>query len=339
MTLKNLFSVLILSFIFLRCSSDPLDVDASDVDLTINFRKVHSKLYHADSMELIKVHSKYKKEITEIYNYYLGRCMEFTEDMPDSSFAKQMIFLQSDPIMKDFEIAIEKKFHSLNSVEAKIVDGFKHLKYHLPRAKMPSDIIFINSRFQSNVFCSEKEISIGLERYLGGNSTVIQKYLDPREFYNWIKEGMDARFIERDALAGWISTHVVENKEGNLAERMIFWGKVLYYTKAAFPEMEEHLIMRYKKSGWDWAVGNERDFWEYLVKEKALFASDELQIANMIKEGPTTSGLPEKGGPDRMGQFIGYRMVRHYMKEKEIVVAKLAKVPYNSILQEYKIED
>ena len=56
-----------------------------------------------------------------------------------------------------------------------------------------------------------------------------------------------------------------------------------------------------------------------MVKEKALFSSDELQIANMIKEGPTTSGLPEKGGPDRMGQFIGYRMVRHYMKEKEMI--------------------
>jgi hypothetical protein len=339
MTLKNLFSVLILSFIFFGCSSDPLDVDVSDVDLTIKFRKVHSKLYHADSTELIKAHSEFKKEITEIYNYYLGRCMEFPEDMPDSSFAKQMIFLQSDPIMKDFETAIEKKFPSLKSVEAKIVDGFKHLKYHLPKAKMPSDIIFINSRFQSNVFCTEKEISIGLERYLGSNSTVIQKYLDPREFYNWIKEGMDARFLERDALAGWISTHVVESKEGNLAERMIFWGKVLYYTKAAFPEMDDHLIMRYKKSGWDWAIKNERDFWEYLVKEKSLFASDELMIANMINPGPTTSGLPEKGGPDRMGQFIGYRMVRHYMEEKEIDVAKLAKVPYNSILQEYKIED
>ena len=31
--------------------------------------------------------------------------------------------------------------------------------------------------------------------------------------------------------------------------------------------------------------------------------------------------------------------IREFMEEKEIEVGKLAKVPYNSILQEYKIED
>ncbi|MFT6245331.1 MAG: hypothetical protein ACJA0U_002822 [Salibacteraceae bacterium] len=265
--------------------------------------------------------------------------MEFREDMPDSSFVKQMIFLQSDPIMKDFETAIEKKFPSLNSVEAKIVDGFKHLKYHLPNWKMPKDIIFINSRMQSNVFCTENEVAIGLERYLGPNSSIVKKYLDPRIFFSWIKKGMDSKYLERDVLAGWISTHLIEESDGNLAERMIRLGKVLYLTKASFPEMDDHLIMRYKKSDWDWAVKNELGFWEYLVKEKSLFASDELMIANMINPGPTTSGLPEKGGPDRMGQFIGYRMVRNYMEEKKIKVSELHKVPYNSILQEYKIED
>lgn len=339
MTLKSLFSLLILGFIFIGCSSDPLDVDVSNIKLKIKFHNVHSELYKSDSEKLIKAHQNYKKEISEIYDYYLGACMEFPQDMADTAFVNRMDYLKSDPVMKDFENAIDKKFSNLTAIEAKLIDGFKHLKYHLPKANMPTDIIYINSRIQSSVFCTEKEIAIGLERYLGANSAPIKKYLDPSVFYNWIVKGMDAKFLERDVLAGWISTHVVENSEGNLAERMIRWGKVLYFTKAAFPAMPEHLIMRYSQDGWKWAVKNELDFWKYLIDQDALFGTVELNVMNMINAGPTTSGLPEKGGPDRMGQFMGYRMVRNYMEVKEIKLSKLAKVPYNDILQEYEIED
>lgn len=339
MTLKSFFSVLILGLIFTSCTNDPLNVDVSDVQITVKFHNVHSELYNSSSKNLIQVHNRYKKNIPEIYNYYLGACMEFPQNMADTSFVSQMNFLKSDPVMKDFEIAIGKKFSNLDATEAKLIDGFKHLKYHFPKEKMPTDIIYINSRLQSSVFCTENEIAIGLERYLGANSEPIKKYLDPRVFYKWIVDGMDAKFMERDVLAGWISTHIVDESEGNLAERMIRWGKVLYFTKAAFPEMADNLIMRYSEDGWDWAVKSELDFWKYLIDQKALFGTEDLNVMNMINPGPTTSGLPEKGAPDRMGQFMGYRMVQNYMEVKEIPLSKLAKVSYNDILQEYEIED
>ena len=45
----------------------------------------------------------------------------------------------------------------------------------------------MNSLFQSNAFCTEKEIGIGLERYLGKKVDVI-KELPNEPFYDWIKE-------------------------------------------------------------------------------------------------------------------------------------------------------
>lgn len=339
MTLKSIFSVLIFGLILMGCTNNPLDVDVSDVQLSIKFYNVHSELYKSSSKDLVEVHNRYKKNIPEVYNYYLGVCMEFPENMADTSFVNRMNYIKSDPVMKDFELAISKKFSNLDDIEVNLVDGFKHLKYHFPNERMPTDIIYINSRLQSSVFCTEKEIAIGLERYLGADSEPIKKYLDPTVFYKWIIDGMDVKFLERDVLAGWISTHIVEESEGNLAERMIHWGKVLYFTKAAFPEMPDNLIMRYSEDGWNWAVTNELEFWKYLIDQKALFGTEELNVMNMINPGPTTSGLPEKGAPDRMGQFIGYRMVRNYMELKRIPLSKLAKVPYNDILQEYEIED
>ena len=74
------------------------------------------------------------------------------------------------------------------------------------------------------------------------------------------------------------------------------------------------------------------------VNEKMLFKNNDLDKANLLKEAPFTIGLPEKS-PDRFGQFLGWQMVRHYMKKNKITLEELIKIPYNNILQEYEIEE
>ena len=59
---------------------------------------------------------------------------------------------------------------------------------------------------------------------------------------------------------------------------------------------------------------------------------------NMLGEGPFTPGLPEKG-PDRLGQYLGWQMVRAFNNDKEMKLSDLMKVPYNTILQAYEIKD
>ena len=58
---------------------------------------------------------------------------------------------------------------------------------------------------------------------------------------------------------------------------------------------------------------------------------------NLLNEGPFTPGLPQKG-PDRLGQFLGWRMVRKYMEVKDITVEELMNVPYTEIIVEYEID-
>ena len=85
---------------------------------------------------------------------------------------------------------------------------------------------------------------------------------------------------------------------------------------------------------------DDREFlcWKYIVEQKYLFKIDELIASNFLKEAPFTTGLPNKS-PDRIGQFIGWRMVQNYMTKNEITLNELLKVPYNTILQEYEIEN
>jgi hypothetical protein len=48
-------------------------------------------------------------------------------------------------------------------------------------------------------------------------------------------------------------------------------------------------------------------------------------------------GFDEKS-PDRMGQFIGFRMIQKYMEITDDTVEEMLKKPYEEILVEYEIE-
>lgn len=119
---------------------------------------------------------------------------------------------------------------------------------------------------------------------------------------------------------------------------MIQWGKVYYILHAIYPDLPLHYVLRYQKEKYEWTEKNEEQIWKYLVTQSLVFSKNERDISNFINDGPFTPGLPEKG-PDRLGQFIGFKMVYNYMdNHTKKSLEDLVNTPYNSILQEYQID-
>ena len=328
----SLFLILLLS----GCTSNPLDISIDGIKSDIEFVNVDEGLFYSDSVWLIKNHQNYKKEIKDIYDYEIGHCLQIG-NVNDSVFYTSLMAFRNDTSIQKLEGYIQKEFKSKAEIELKIKDGFSHLKYHFPKGKQPQKIVYLNALFNSGVFCTEKEIGIGLERFLGEKNEIVQQ-LNPQYYFDWMKSAMDKKYIERDVLAGWISTHYVDDVNGALAEYIVRAGKIMYLTEAAFPDENPELILRYSKEDYDWALKNEYAFWKYLVDENLLFKKDERTTMNMINEGPFTPGLPDQDSPDRLGQFIGWRMIHSYMEQNDITLEELLKLPYNEILQAYEID-
>lgn len=342
MTLKSIFSLLLLSTFIVACQSNPLDVDVSNVKLKLKFVNIDQALYKTPKKKLISAHRGFKKNAKDVYLFNLAACYEIDPKVSDTGFVSQVLDYRKDEVAMSLEREIARKFtkKKKKEIEANLIDGFKHLKYHLPRHKRPKYIAFMNSLMRVSIHCEKTGIGIGLERYLGSTASFYKK-LNPRYHHEWMKKAMKTEYIERDVIAGWIDRHYFGGKaaSGNLAERMIRWGKTLYLTKAAFPNMEDHLIVRYTKSDYRWAKKNELGMWKYLVDQKLLFSKEELTMMNMLNPGPTTSGLPQDGAPDRMGKYLGYQMVKKFMEKTGTDVGKLLNTPYNDILQQYEVEE
>lgn len=332
---KNSWYLLFL-VLFLASCSDPLDVDVSEVKVDISFVDINHVIVDADSAELIHKHHQFFKEYEDIYSYLIGYCLRIGK-VEDSAFYNSVIDYRLDPSIQEMNADITKMFSDMSKHESMIIDGFKHLKFHLPNGHLPSTIVYINSLFNSGVFCTENEIGIGLQQYLGKDNEVV-KQLNPQYYYDWMKEGFDVRYLERDVLTGWIETHSIDESEGALIEQIIRWGKVLYLTEASFPDIDESIILRYTEAEMKWAKENEYAFWKYLVDEDLLFKIDERTTRNMVGDGPFTAGLPQEGSPARMGQYLGWRMCHSYMEQYNVSVKELIELPYNEILQEFEIE-
>lgn len=336
MTRKSIFIVAVVLSTLSACRYDPLDVDTTDVRISVGFVNLDSLLWNSDSSALIGVYHEMKTSIPELFDYQVGYCMGIGK-VSDTAFVNSVLTYREDAMIQQLEQEIAGKFDRLDTYKKELKSGFTYLKAHLPSAPIPKKIVFQNSLFTSSAFSTETEIGIGLERYLGVNSTMV-KQLPAEPFYEWIKEGFDARYLSRDVLASWIMTNIVAEEEGNLAQQIIRYGKVLYLTQAAFPTSDEATILRYSKEDLQWAMDNEYAFWKYLIDQDMLFKTDERNAANMLTEGPFTPGLPEKG-PDRLGQFLGWRMVKNYMETTEASFEELLNIPYNEILQSYEVEE
>jgi hypothetical protein len=254
---------------------------------------------------------------------------------PDSSFLKATQAFYSNTYFRALSNALDSKKKWRLKTMNELIYGFKALQHFLPKYKDPSQLVFANTRFTASAFCTDKSIVIGQERYLGATHSLIES-LPENQFYRWIKEAMEPQYAAGDALLVWMSSHVLPETTENYASEMLRWGKLLYLLKVCLPETPEATIVRYSASDWKWALASEHGFWQYLVESQLLYKTDEKTRMNLLHEGPFTIGLP-KESPDRMGRFMGYRIVCQYMENQEVDLQTLLQTPYHQILQKYEV--
>lgn len=331
--LTILSTIFIILSLFLACSNDPFKISIANVKIKLDFLNLDSALRNSTEKELLTLKSKFKRNNSSLLDYTFGYCIGGNMQT-DSSYINGIRRFYSNNYIQRLGVTIKKTHGDFSSEKKELLIAFRRLKAFFPREKTPKTIYFINSSFSASVFSSEKEIAIGVERYLGSNVKVI-KELPTNQFYTWIKNGMKKEYLSRDVMAGWLMTHYCTETSENYASEMMRWGKILYITQGTLPNVKTNTILRYTNKQFNWAIKNEGVFWKYLVENELLFKTDEKTRLNLLNEGPFTGGLPEES-PDRLGQFLGWRIVKQYMENHSISLSQLKKITYNELLQNYK---
>ncbi len=335
MKIENTIGLFIsLSVILCSCSKNRLNVDISQTaTIDQEFYYVDDLLNNVSKENLAANHSMLKKELGSIYLYEWRQNLRMNSS---ESIVNKIHQFYDTEYIKDLEKSKKELIPKIVEKEDKISDAFRYFKFHFDSAPLPHKLIYMNKLF-STINCSDSAVTIAPESYLNPETKIISS-IPKNQLYEWQKERMDLQYLERDIAFNWIQMHLFDEIDKQLAQHIIQAGKILYITNACFPVAEERYILRYSDKDWTWAEQNEDLTWDYLVKEQLLFKNNRKDKANFLNAGPTTVGLPDES-PDRMGQFLGYKMVKGFMEEnKEVSLQELLKIDYNNILQSYEID-
>ncbi len=214
----------------------------------------------------------------------------------------------SQTLFKD----ILTRYPSLRPLEKQLSDPIRRYMFYL-KVDTPPHFFTYNSFFSYAVITYEGWVGIGLDMFLGKNyryypSTIRHRYLIRRREPAYILPNvMKALFTDRfppDSFTDytWMS-------------RAIYEGKMLYFLDLTLPDVDDALKIEYQPAELEWVHDNERELWTFLVSEELLFHNKPKAITPFFNEAPFTtySGIPSDA-PPRLGQWVGWQIVRSYME-------------------------
>ena len=146
--------------------------------------------------------------------------------------------------------------------------------------------------------------------YLGENNKHYQAFGVPK----FISQRCDKKYMAIDCFKkAIVYRHLPEKARETLLDHMIYEGKKLYFTELMFPEKSEQDIIGYTDAKYGWAMTYQGNVWSYLVEKNLLFSKDNDPVLKMIEEAPFTKPFTNES-PGRLGAFIGWKIIQHYMK-------------------------
>jgi len=239
----------------------------------------------------------------------------------------------NDPIWREVYDEVQKKYSNFEPVRKEFNELFQHVKYYFPKTKIPKVITVIGEMdYNAKSIYADSLVVVALELYLGKN----HKFY---EFPNYLKENFEERQIMPDVVSSFSYRNIPNSIDKSLVAQMVFEGKQLYAKDLLIPEYTDAEKMGYTPEQIKWCEENEAYMWRYFIENEMLYSDDPKLKARFIAPAPFSKFFLEidNDSPGRVGAWIGWQMVRSYMKNNSNVsLAELFKIEPKEIFEKSK---
>lgn len=301
----------------------PLPVEISDKKITLNINRFERELFSIetfDSSAVVNLRNKYG-EFFDLWCLKLAgivtRQMLVKVDnkviLPISpELIRNLQDYTHDKYIREVFDESAKNFENIDAINEGLTDAFSRYQVAFPKKKIPTITTYL-SPFYSNISATENNLGIGLHAYLGSD----YKYYPSTGQPMYLIKKFRKEYIVTDAMKGWLdSDYMNDSTEQNFINQIIYQGKVLYALEVLVPDVDDTIKTGYSSKQLDWVFDNEQNIWKVLVDNNLLFSNKPKLYLKFINDGNTTSGFP-KEAPAKLGGFIGWQIVRSYMKKNE----------------------
>ena len=257
---------------------------------------------------------------------------EFPYFFPSGNDDSVWLNKMKNPLWRELYTEVQKKYSNFKPVKEDIETLFKHIKYYFPKTKTPKVITVISEMdYNNKVIYADSLLIISLELYLGKDHKFYQ-------FPNYLKQNFEQKQILPDVVSSFSIQKISPVSDNNLLGQMIYFGKQLVLKDLLLPDYSDADKMGYMPEQVKWCQENESYMWRYFIENELLYNNDQKLNNRFINPAPFSKFYLEidNESPGRVGSWIGWKIVRSFMKNNEVSLEELLKMNAKEIFEKSK---
>ena len=255
----------------------------------------------------------------------------FSNKFTDSIWINRM----KDPIQDLLNSAVDSVFTNFKETESEIELFYKHLKYYNKSISTPRVITVLSDvDYRNKVIVTDTIVLIALDTYLG------KEHQFYTSFYKYIKQNLSPTQIVPDLASSYAEQFIFQPKRSTFLDQMIYFGKQLYLKDLWIPFKTNSEKIGYSNSQLEWSEDNEFYVWQYFIENELLYLTDRKLLDRFILSAPFSQFNLEldRDSPGRIGQYIGWQIVKSYMKNNSTPYLEMLRMDPQDIFNNAKFK-
>jgi gliding motility-associated lipoprotein GldB len=300
---------------FLACDKkSKIEKAVEEIPVDIKVERFDKVFFETQPKDLAKI----KKE----YPFF------FPAGNDDSVWIEKM----QNPLWRELYAEVQKKYGDFEPVRKEFNSLFQHIEYYFPKTKTPKVITIISEMdYNNKAIYADSLVIVALELYLGKEHKFYQ-------FPNYIKENFEEKQIMPDVVSSFSLKKISPITDKNLISKMVYYGKQLYLKDLLLPDYTDADKIGYTPEQIKWCEENEGYMWRYFIEKEMLYSDDVKLTSRFINTAPFSKFYLEidNESPGRVGTWIGWQIVRSYMKNNDVSIEELLKTNAKEIFEKSK---
>lgn len=290
--------------LFFSCKKESkLEADIAQIEVDFIIERFDKALGEAQPEDLPKIKEAYPFMFPDRY---------------DDTFWIERL---NDTLQQDLIRESNKVLRDLKNEKDEFFMLFQHLKFYFPEFRVPRVITTTSSvDYRNKVIATDTIVLISIDTYLGKD----------HEFYqgiqHYLRQNFEREQMVVDMANAYAEKYSFQISRKTLLDEMVYYGKLLYFKDVMVPFKSDAQKIGYSEEQLDWAKSNEFFIWNHFIDKELLYSTDSKLPSRFINPAPFSKfylELIDRESPGRIGQFIGWQIVRSYMANNDISLKDL----------------
>jgi gliding motility-associated lipoprotein GldB len=241
---------------------------------------------------------------------FVDKYLELPNAADEAPFVKQLYDMYSNPTFKEFYKENEKSYGNYSDLRQQLNDLFSLIKYYYPDYYVPEvNTVISGFRFDRDFAFSDSLIVISIDYFLGSEASYRP------QFYDYMLKRYEKPYIvPMVGLAISSKFNEYNPADETMLSEMIHYGKAHYFLERVMPNLPDSLNIQYTAQEMEEIDKNIDIIWGHFLEKKLLFDNNHKTKQRYVGESPKVVAIGENC-PGRIGRWLGWQIVRKYMRE------------------------